>query len=129
MIARIAGARGVPPESLLPGAGSSALIFLALRDWLGPSARALILDPAYGEYAHVLDNVIGCRVRRFPLGRENGYLVDAERLDAEIRKGCDLVVVVNPNNPTGRHIPRAKDAATNRKMLAVIKEALQEARR
>lgn len=107
LIARIAGARGVPPESVLPGAGSSALIFLALRDWLGPSSRALILDPAYGEYAHVLDNVIGCRVRRFPLGRENGYLVDAERLEAEIRKGCDLVVIVNPNNPTGRHIPRA----------------------
>ena len=107
LVARIAGARGVPPESLLPGAGSSALIFLALRDWLGPSSRALILDPAYGEYAHVLDNVIGCRVRRFPLDRENGYLVDTERLEAEIRKGCDLVAIVNPNNPTGRHIPRA----------------------
>ena len=43
----------------------------------------------------------------FPLGRENGYLVETERLEAEIRKGADLVVIVNPNNPSGRHVPRA----------------------
>ena len=106
LVARIAGARGVPPERVLPGAGSSSLIFLALREWLSPSSRVLILDPAYGEYAHVLDNVIGCRASRFPLDKENGYLVETERLEAAIRKGRDLVVIVNPNNPSGRHVPR-----------------------
>ncbi len=106
LIARLAAARGVPPERLLPGAGSSALIFLALREWLSPSSRALILDPAYGEYAHVLDKVVGCGARRFPLSREDGYLVETERLEAELRKGFDLAVIVNPNNPSGRHVPR-----------------------
>jgi nicotinamidase-related amidase len=56
--------RGVDEHCLLPGGGSSDLIFLALRQWLTPASHALILDPTYGEYAHVLERVIGCRVDR-----------------------------------------------------------------
>ena len=106
LTACIAEARGVPEECVLPGAGSSSLIFLAMQKWLRSSSRALILDPAYGEYAHVLDNVIGCGAQRLLLDREDGYLVDLERLETELSKRYDLCVIVNPNNPTGRHVPR-----------------------
>src|SRR3954469_10222756 len=58
----IARTRGVDPANVLPGAGSSDLIFLALRHWVHQDSRVLILDPMYGEYAHVLEQVIGCRV-------------------------------------------------------------------
>lgn len=107
LTACIAEARGVPEECVLPGAGSSSLIFLAMQKWLTSSSHALILDPAYGEYAHVLDNVIGCGVQRLPLDRKDGYRVNLERLETELSKGYDLCVIVNPNNPTGRHVPRA----------------------
>ena len=106
LIARIAAARGIAPECVLPGAGSSSLIFLALRQWLSPLSRPLILDPAYGEYAHVLDNVIKCGASRFRLSREDGYQVDLRRLESELAKGYDFCIIVNPNNPTGRHVPR-----------------------
>jgi histidinol-phosphate/aromatic aminotransferase/cobyric acid decarboxylase-like protein len=102
----IAETRGVPPESVLPGAGSSALIFLALRHWLTPAARALVLDPTYGEYAHVLEEVVGCRVDRLPLRRADGYALDPARLAKALRTPYDLVALVNPNSPTGRHVPR-----------------------
>ena len=49
LIRTIARVRGVRPECVLPGAGSSDLIFLALRHWLTPVSRVLILDPTYGE--------------------------------------------------------------------------------
>ena len=39
------------------GGGSSDLIFLALRQWLTPSSRVLLLDPTYGEYAHVVEQL------------------------------------------------------------------------
>src|SRR5262245_47690410 len=45
MARAIARARGVEPENILPGAGSSDLIFLAFRQWLNRSSRVLILDP------------------------------------------------------------------------------------
>lgn len=102
----IATARGVRPENLLPGAGSSDLIFRAFRHWLTPDSRALILDPTYGEYAHVLEKVVGCTVDRLSLDRARGYEVNLAKLAAALRLDYDLVALVNPNSPTGRHVPR-----------------------
>ena len=102
----IARERGVATESILPGAGSSDLIFAGLRHYLTAASRVLILDPMYGEYAHVLANVIGARVDRFPLSRDRDYDVDADALAARVAWGYDWVVLVNPNSPTGRHVRR-----------------------
>jgi histidinol-phosphate/aromatic aminotransferase/cobyric acid decarboxylase-like protein len=106
LIETIAEVRGVARDNILPGAGSSDLIFRALRQWLTPASRALILDPTYGEYAHVLERVIGCSVDRLNLRRANRYAVDLAQLEAALAKNYDLAVLVNPNSPTGRHIPR-----------------------
>lgn len=102
----LAEKRGLRPEQLLPGAGSSDLIFRAFREWLTPSSRALILDPTYGEYAHVLEQIIGCQVDRLVLNAASDFDVNLDRLATVLRAPYDLVVLVNPNSPTGRHIPR-----------------------
>lgn len=105
LIEAIAEARGVDRRAILPGAGSSDLIFLALRQWLTRSSRVLILDPTYGEYAHVLEHVVRCRVDRFTLHRSNGYVVDLASLEQRLSEhDYDLLILVNPNSPTGRHI-------------------------
>jgi histidinol-phosphate/aromatic aminotransferase/cobyric acid decarboxylase-like protein/GNAT superfamily N-acetyltransferase len=108
LVGTIAEARGTNPESILPGAGSSDLIFRAFCHWLKPDSNALILDPTYGEYAHVLERVIGCTADRLTLRREDGYVVDLDRLEAALSDHYDLVVLVNPNSPTGQHLPRSK---------------------
>lgn len=107
LIEAIAQYRRIPASSLVPGAGSSSLIFLALREWLDSGSRVLLLDPSYGEYSHVLENIIQCDVERFPLSSEERFDINLAELEEAIRKGYDLVVIVNPNNPTGRHIPLA----------------------
>ena len=107
LVETIAEARGVSAACVLPGAGSSDLIFLALRHWLRPDSRVLILDPMYGEYAHLLERVIRCRVDRLPLRREEDYDLNLSRLVSALEEDYDLVVLVNPNSPTGRHVPRA----------------------
>lgn len=108
MIRAIARVRGVDPRCVLAGAGSSSLIFQAFGKWLRPSARVLILDPTYGEYAHVLERVVGCRVDRLVLARSDGYQLRPAHLEARFANGYDLIVLVNPNSPTGRHVPRAE---------------------
>ncbi|MET9777138.1 histidinol-phosphate transaminase [Streptomyces sp. NPDC006367] len=109
LLAEIAAARALPVETLAVGAGSSDLIFRAFGRWLTPGSRVLLTDPGYGEYAHVTEKVIGCRVDRFRLRREDGWRIDPDRLSAAVGTGrYDLVVVVNPNNPTGRHAPAAE---------------------
>ncbi|MEQ2007715.1 MAG: aminotransferase class I/II-fold pyridoxal phosphate-dependent enzyme [Limisphaerales bacterium] len=121
LVEAIAAARGVAPANILPGAGSSDLIFRALRHWLTPASHALILDPTYGEYAHVLEKVVGCTVDRLTLSARDGFAVDLDRLEAALADGYDLVVLVNPNSPTGRHIPREK-------LEAVLRRAPQRTR-
>src|SRR5688500_2491892 len=103
----IAAARGLPEANILPGAGSSALIFLALREWLTADSRVLLLDPCYGEYAHVLERVIGCTVDRVPLSESTCWMPDLGELQRRLALGYDLFVLVNPNNPTGRLVQRA----------------------
>jgi histidinol-phosphate/aromatic aminotransferase/cobyric acid decarboxylase-like protein len=103
----IARARAIPVECVVPAAGSSELIFLAFREWLKPDSRVLLLDPSYGEYSHVTGRVVGCRVDRLKLLREKNYRLNPEALEARIMDDrYDLVVIVNPNSPTGQHVSR-----------------------
>ena len=107
LVQTIVEVREVPAEALVLGAGSSSLVFLALRQWLTRASRVLVPDPAYGEYAHVLEQVIHCRVDRLRLSRATGYRVDPEELLARLRRHrYDLVVLVNPNNPSGQLLSR-----------------------
>jgi histidinol-phosphate/aromatic aminotransferase/cobyric acid decarboxylase-like protein len=103
----IARTQGVRADNILCGGGSSDLIFLALTRWLTPASRVLILDPMYGEYAHVLEQVIGCRVDRLVLAPESNYALDPDRLEERLRATrYDLAILVNPNSPTGQHTSR-----------------------
>jgi histidinol-phosphate/aromatic aminotransferase/cobyric acid decarboxylase-like protein len=104
LLDEIAAARDLPVDALVVGAGSSDLIFRAFTHWLTPASRVLLIDPSYGEYEHVTERVIGCQVDRFQVRRSEGWRIDPDRLAAVVGSGVyDLVVVVNPNNPTGCH--------------------------
>jgi histidinol-phosphate/aromatic aminotransferase/cobyric acid decarboxylase-like protein len=109
LIATIGETRGIDPDAIVVGAGSSDLIYRHIARWFSSSSRALVLDPSYGEYAYVLEHVVGCTVDRVTLRRSDDFEPDIEALVARIAGGAyDLVVIVNPNNPTGRLIPRAR---------------------
>jgi histidinol-phosphate/aromatic aminotransferase/cobyric acid decarboxylase-like protein/ribosomal protein S18 acetylase RimI-like enzyme len=107
MVRAIAHARNVPAECIVPAAGSSELIFLAFREWLNHNSRVLLIDPSYGEYRHVAQRIVGCRVDRLPLCHGDGYTLHLDKLEAQLTSAAyDLVVIVNPNSPTGRHVLR-----------------------
>lgn len=105
VVQAIARTRSVPPASILCAGGSSELIHLAMRHWVHPSSRILLLDPTYSEYEHVLGR-IGCQVDRLSLTAHDDYRVPIGKLETAVRDSYDWVVLVNPNNPTGQCIPR-----------------------
>jgi histidinol-phosphate/aromatic aminotransferase/cobyric acid decarboxylase-like protein len=102
VLEEIAEYRGVPVESLVMGSGSSDLIFRALPLWVNQSSKVLILDPMYGEYAHVLEQVIGCRVDRLALDPRRAFVLQLEKLSEALAERYDWVFLVNPNSPTGQ---------------------------
>jgi cobalamin biosynthetic protein CobC len=99
------------PEMIAAAPGTQALIQLLPR--LFPKSCVEILGPTYGEHE-------ACWTRQ---GHRVSQIEDLERSD-----GADIVVVVNPDNPTGRIIPasalRAVAAALAKKQgLLVVDEA------
>jgi histidinol-phosphate/aromatic aminotransferase/cobyric acid decarboxylase-like protein len=108
MIKTISAARNIKETHILPGAGSSDLIFLAFQNLLHKNSRVLILDPCYGEYMHVLEGLVNCHITRFSLSRNDGFVPDMKLLAEEAGKGYDMVVLVNPNSPTGVHISKSE---------------------
>lgn len=92
----------------MAGPGSSALIFEVMRTWLKPKDRILLLEPTYGEYAYVAE-IIGCTIDRFILRPEENFRVNIEDLQRQTRAGdYALIVIVNPNNPTGQVLSRSE---------------------
>jgi len=103
----LAESRGLPQAHFALGAGSSDLMFRAMRLWVGKHSRVLLPDPTYGEYGHILEHVIGCDLQRFALSAETGYAIDQEALRAEFARGHDWIFLVNPNSPTGTTLDHA----------------------
>jgi len=107
LIKTIARMRNIDQKCILPGAGSSSLIFLALCRWLNSNSKVLILDPIYGEYTHIVEKVLNCKVDRFILSKDQDYKIDPESFKKKLANSAyDIVIIVNPNSPTGQYIPK-----------------------
>lgn len=100
----IAEVRGIDPERIMVGAGSSDLIFLLFPHL---NSRTLILDPMYGEYSFILESVVGCEVVRHMLDPRRGFELCLKELAGTIERGKPgVVALVNPNSPTGHYVHR-----------------------
>jgi histidinol-phosphate/aromatic aminotransferase/cobyric acid decarboxylase-like protein len=69
----------------------------------------MILDPMYGEYRHVIETLLSARVIPFDVHKEDDFRVDTDGLIASVQEHHpDLLVLVNPNSPTGQYWPRGE---------------------
>lgn len=89
----------VPRDYILCGCGAAELIF-SFCAAVKPQ-KALELAPTFSEYAAALESV-GCVVERYPLQRENGFALTEDFLEFLRNSDCDVLVLCNPNNPTGQ---------------------------
>ncbi|MBX3095854.1 MAG: histidinol-phosphate aminotransferase family protein [Fimbriimonadaceae bacterium] len=94
---------GMSPESILVGGGTSSLMFLAFPRLVPIGDRVCLLDPMYGEYRHLVENVIGAEVVNADLDPSRDFLPDPVAV-ANAAEGCSLLVMVNPNSPTGQSL-------------------------
>ena len=112
-LAALAAARwNRAPEEFLAGNGSSELLELVPR--VLPIRGALIVTPGYLEYAEACRKA-GVAVREFRLKPEHDFRLDVDVLAAAALPG-ELVILGNPDNPTGGGIPARglREAIRNR---------------
>ena len=94
----LAARHGLADDMVLVGNGAGDLIDrLALA--LHPK-RALLTAPTFGEYRAALERV-GCAVEEHFLNQRQDFQVD-ETILPRITSGLDVLILCEPNNPTGR---------------------------
>lgn len=94
----LAERHGVGPEQVILGNGSCELLLLAGEALLDPGTSIVRAEPSFALYPH-LAAVSGAEDIAVPLADDGGH--DLETMAAHIDERTRLVVVCNPNNPTG----------------------------
>lgn len=103
LTAAIADFEDVPQSRVFCGNGAAELIFsccMALRP-----KKALVLSPCFSEYETALQ-VFGTEVAHYLLGREEDFRLTEAFLPFLEESGAEMLMLCNPNNPTGQVIDR-----------------------
>ncbi len=91
---------GAPEKSIVCGNGAAEIIFQFVEA-LRP-VKTLLPVPSFSEYESAL-RVYGRETELYPLSRENGFVLTEDILGS-IDEDTDLLMLCNPNNPTGQPI-------------------------
>jgi aspartate/methionine/tyrosine aminotransferase len=105
----IADDHGVTTDQVVCTVGTQEANFLAFQSILSPGDHAVVVTPTYQSLHAVPDSV--CEVTRVPLSRPDSeppdargaWTLDVDAVADAVRPDTELVVLNNPNNPTGRH--------------------------
>jgi histidinol-phosphate aminotransferase len=105
---RIAERYDAEPGRVAVGNGSCEILLAAAEALCEPGAEILYGWPAFSMYPY-LAALTGAREVKVPLDTSDTH--DLEAMATEITAATQLVLVCNPNNPTGTHLPAAAIAA------------------
>jgi histidinol-phosphate aminotransferase len=98
---RIADRHETEPARVAVGNGSCEILLAAAEALCEPGAEILFAWPSFSIYPH-LAALSGAREVRVPLA--DGDVHDLEAMLGEITAATQLVLVCNPNNPTGTYV-------------------------
>lgn len=97
---------GATPDQVTVTLGSAEANFIACWTLIEPGDKVAIQTPVYMQ-THGLAQNFGARVAEFSLRFERGWEPDPAEVAQAIGPDTKLVVVTNPNNPTGKVFSQA----------------------
>lgn len=92
----------IDSENIVVGNGATEVLFLFVKA-LNPK-KVLIVSPTFAEYERALKNT-GAEIDYFELKEEENFILNKEKFILKAKK-YELVVICNPNNPTGKFISK-----------------------
>ena len=87
-------------DNILITAGSAEANFLSVLTQLNSGDEIIYMIPNYLQIAH-LSRSLGIIVRELPLRQELEWQWDVAELEKMVNNNTKMIVVCNPNNPTG----------------------------
>jgi histidinol-phosphate aminotransferase len=94
---------GVGAEHIVASSGSDQMIDLITRLFVGPGDEVINFPPTFDIFRFA---VALCNGRLVDVPRDENYNVDVAAVKKAITKKTKLIVLANPNNPTGTPTPR-----------------------
>ena len=120
---RIADRFDYDPAAIAVANGSCEILLAAALALCEPGAELIYAWPAFSMYPQ-LAPLSGAREIRVPLA---GYEHDLEAMLTEITEATQLLLLCNPNNPTGTYIPSGRVAALLERIPPHVTVILDEA--
>ena len=96
------------PARIAVSNGSCEILLAAALALCEPGDEILFAWPSFSIYPY-LAPLCGAREIRVPLG--DGYVHDLDAMLEEVTAATQVLIVCNPNNPTGTHFPADRIAA------------------
>jgi histidinol-phosphate aminotransferase len=100
---QIADSFEIGEDCILMGNGGDEHLLNIFLAYGGPTRKALVMPPTFSVYAYNA-HITGTEVVEVPLDADFGIDCDAV-IDRVSRGDVDIVIVTNPNNPTGPSAP------------------------
>ena len=96
----------IDPARIIMGSGSGELLYLAASAYAGPGDEVL-----FSQYSFSLYDIVARRCGAAPVeAAASDYASDVDALLASVTERTRVVLVANPNNPTGTYLPRGEIA-------------------
>jgi len=121
---RLAERCDLPPERIAVGNGSCDILLAAAEIMLEPGAEIVYAWPSFSMYPH-LAAMTGARAITVPLDDDGRH--DLEAMAREVTHATRIVLICNPNNPTGTALPIADIDAFLRELPRHVAVILDEA--
>ena len=94
------------PENVLITNGAIAANFLTLYALVGPGDHVVCVHPTYQQLYDV-PVTLGVEVSLWKLRRNKKYIPSLEDLKGLIKENTKMIIINNPNNPTGATMPKS----------------------
>lgn len=96
-----------PEKELIVTDGASEGILLALMAVMNPGDEVIVTDPTYLSYPESI-KVCEAKVVTLPVYVEEGFQPDVNKLKDLITEKTKAIVLLSPDNPTGRIIEKSR---------------------
>lgn len=90
----------IEPEEVVVGVGGKSLILITILALVNSGDEVICPNPAYPAYESIL-SYVGANIKFLPLRENKNFSFDIEELRSLVNSKTKLVIVNNPQNPTG----------------------------